>query len=62
MAFAPGSMQELFRIRLPSKEAHVATCPRGMTTSGAHTLLLGTDVSTRDSVVSVAGAERVQDS
>jgi hypothetical protein len=38
-------MQELYRIKMPSKESCLASCPRGMATNGAHTLLLGTDVS-----------------
>jgi len=44
IGFGPGTMQELYRIKMPSKESCLAFCPRGMTSSGTHTLLLGTDV------------------
>eukprot|EP00200_Dunaliella_tertiolecta_P012552 CAMPEP_0202375576 /NCGR_PEP_ID=MMETSP1127-20130417/6232_1 /ASSEMBLY_ACC=CAM_ASM_000462 /TAXON_ID=3047 /ORGANISM="Dunaliella tertiolecta, Strain CCMP1320" /LENGTH=1080 /DNA_ID=CAMNT_0048973105 /DNA_START=121 /DNA_END=3360 /DNA_ORIENTATION=- len=43
VGFGPGTMQELYRIKMPSKESCLAFCPRGMTSSGTHTLFLGTD-------------------
>jgi len=45
IGYLPGTMQELCRIKMPCKESSLAYCPRGMTSSGTHTLLLGTDVS-----------------
>lgn len=42
---AAAGMAEVLRVKLPTRECSLAHCPRGLMAAGAHTLVLGTDVS-----------------